>query len=369
MSLKTLLICGIWLCSTFMVAHVSAEASQSPLRIRINKNILKKIINMRDQEMFKSFKDTEVAMAESSELLEKITYSLSPVDGVDLDDFDLDVSITKEYLGAETDKVKVSGTATLKDGTEVPFTGPVPLVKLQYELGTKLNEKFNVDALHFNHKEWTFKCGELTGEGLSAEVGQEVATAIDKNVDEFKTKFEKGDKKGEMQYIENFPMDTIIPMASLYYVVQFSENFDDSDKFITLGFGLTHYKMLTEKQQKMLKAISYDFYNEVNEEGDDALAQLTIDDNLFNSLSSVFTSMDKTFSARDMMKSNPKLRAMLQTMKTDVIGTVIPTFTEEYGAGKALDIMFSPSHSLFLDGFPNAKMSGIYIDKNGNWKV
>lgn len=31
--------------------------------------------------------------------------------------------------------------------------------------------------------------------------------------------------------------------------------------------------------------------------------------------------------------------------------------------------MMSPSHALFLDGFPNSKMSGLYIDKNGNWKL
>lgn len=30
--------------------------------------------------------------------------------------------------------------------------------------------------------------------------------------------------------------------------------------------------------------------------------------------------------------------------------------------------MFSPSHSLFADGLPGSKMSGVYIDKNGNWK-
>jgi len=96
---------------------------------------------------------------------------------------------------------------------------------------------------------------------------------------------------------------------------------------------------------------------------------MQIDDNLFNSMSAVFTSIDKSFSARDMMKTNPKLRPFMQQMKTDVVAAIIPTFTEDYGANKNLDIMFSPSQALFLNGFPNSKMSGIYIDKNGNWKV
>lgn len=66
---------------------------------------------------------------DSFEHITSIVFSLQP-EGVSLDDFDLAVKMTKEYLGAETDKVTVKGTATLKDGTEVAFTAPVPLVKL-----------------------------------------------------------------------------------------------------------------------------------------------------------------------------------------------------------------------------------------------
>lgn len=56
-------------------------------------------------------------------------------------------------------------------------------------------------------------------------------------------------------------------------------------------------------------------------------------------------------------------------LTTGAIGTVLPSIKEDYGENKKIDVNFSPSHSLFLGGFPNAKMTGIYIDKNGNWKV
>lgn len=36
---------------------VSAEATQSPLRSRVSLKLIKKIFNMRDQEVFKLFKD------------------------------------------------------------------------------------------------------------------------------------------------------------------------------------------------------------------------------------------------------------------------------------------------------------------------
>ena len=42
---------------------------------------------------------------------------------------------------------------------------------------------------------------------------------------------------------------------------------------------------------------------------------------------------------------------------------------EEYGANKKVDVAFSPSHELFKDGYPGSKMTVMYVDKNGNWKL
>ena len=277
--------------------------------------------------------------------------------------------MTKEYLGAESDKITVKGSVTLKDGTEVAFTAPVPLVKIQYALGTVHNPDYKIDQLKFEEKEWTFKTGDIKAEGLSAEASAEVAAAIDSHIDTFKKKFEMGDKKGEMEFIKNFPMDTVIPMAGLYYASSFAESVEFDDTFATLGFSLQHWKMLTEKQSKMLKEIKHDFSSEKNKDGYEALAQFTIDDNLFNSFATVFTSVDKTFSVREILKQNPKTRPWVGHMKTQILASVFPSFADKYGSDGNFDIMISPSHALFLDGFPNSKMSGLYIDKNGNWKL
>jgi hypothetical protein len=48
---------------------------------------------------------------------------------------------------------------------------------------------------------------------------------------------------------------------------------------------------------------------------------------------------------------------------------MFPQITEDYGNGKKIDVVVSPSHEFFLDGFPDSKMSGVYMDKNGNWKI
>lgn len=99
------------------------------------------------------------------------------------------------------------------------------------------------------------------------------------------------------------------------------------------------------------------------------LGQFYIDDNMFNSFASVATTIDKMFSARELMKRYPNSKKFLDMLTTSTIGAVMPQFTEEYGENKKIDIVASPSHDLFLDGVPDSKMSGIYMDKNGNWKV
>jgi len=69
------------------------------------------------------------------------------------------------------------------------------------------------------------------------------------------------------------------------------------------------------------------------------------------------------------MKLNPKTRPMVSSLNTMIIAPVLPAFAEKYGNNANIDIILSPSHALFLDGFPNSKMTGLYIDKNGNWKL
>ena len=58
----------------------------------------------------------------------------------------------------------------------------------------------------------------------------------------------------------------------------------------------------------------------------------------------------------------------LKIFTTSTVGKVLPQFIEDYGEGKKLDLHFSPSHRLFVEQLPGSKMTGVYIDKNGNWK-
>lgn len=59
----------------------------------------------------------------------------------------------------------------------------------------------------------------------------------------------------------------------------------------------------------------------------------------------------------------------MDMMTTSLLATFLPDFTAEYGEGKRIDVVLSPSHELFQDGIPGSKMTGVYMDRNGNWKI
>ena len=55
---------------------------------------------MRDQEIFKLFKDVE--QTEGLQHLSQLKYSILPKDEINFDDFDFNLKISKEYFGAES---------------------------------------------------------------------------------------------------------------------------------------------------------------------------------------------------------------------------------------------------------------------------
>jgi hypothetical protein len=154
----------------------------------------------------------------------------------------------------------------------------------------------------------------------------------------------------------------------LYFGASFSDKYNVSDKFIEMAFSFNRLKLLTEKQEALLKPIEGSFYNEVNPQGLEALTQFIVDDNLFNSFASIVASLDKTISMRNVLKGNAKAKTVLDMLTTSTIGTVLPEFINEYGENKKVDLVLTPSHALFQEGIPGSRMMGVYMDKNGNWK-
>mmetsp|Transcript_42148 Transcript_42148/g.64639 ORF Transcript_42148/g.64639 Transcript_42148/m.64639 type:complete len:555 (-) Transcript_42148:60-1724(-) len=343
-------------------AVVNAEAVQPPLKLRASLDVWKKALSLRDQEVLKVFENLEVT---DSGKFSDVTVSVEPVDG-NFDDFDFDLHLSADYLGGESSALGISGNGYY-DGKEFAFSGPVKTTKLQYGLGTKRNNDFDYDAFVFEEKEWVFDIdtAAFSAQGLDADASAELIKLVSDTVSTRKD----ATKSGKEEVAKIFPMDTAVPYVALFYAVQFADKVDFSDKFLDLGFSFEKMNLLTDRQKKALKAIEGSFYKETNAKGENALFQVQLDDNLFNSVTAILTSIDKMFSVRELVKGNAKAAPIVQMLTTTTVGTVLPDFVENYGQGKKIDVIFTPSHSFFLDGFKDSKMSGIYMDKNGNWKI
>jgi hypothetical protein len=150
-------------------------------------------------------------------------------------------------------------------------------------------------------------------------------------------------------------MDLAVPFVALFYASQFSDSLEFNKEYIDVGFSMKHLNMLNARQEKLLKPITGDFYKEVDSKGNKALAQIMIDDNLFNSLFSVILSIDKMYSLRELAKGNIKFKPFLDGLTTSAVGALLPEFIEQYGHAKKIDLVFTPSHEFFKDGFPDAK--------------
>lgn len=227
--------------------------------------------------------------------------------------------------------------------------------------------KYN--SLVFDEEEWVvdIKPENLKVTGAGAKPAELVELLI-KEINLVKANLLEANHDNNEQ-LERFPMDVVVPFVLVVYGTQFAEKVEFSEKFIEFGFSLSHFNMLSDKHKKLLKNIEGSFYNEKNFFGQEAFVQLNIDDNFFNSMSAMIVAVDQMFSMRELSKLNKNAKPFIQMLTTSTIGAVLPQFSEEYGADKKIDIVVSPSHALFLDGLPNSKISGIYVDKNGNWKV
>lgn len=182
----------------------------------------------------------------------------------------------------------------------------------------------NYMAKTFEQAAWNFDISPasltVSGAELTDSAKTELLKLLSDKIDDVKAKC----LAGKEEIVPEFPMDTVVPFVALFYGVQFAETVSFDNGFAALGSSLKHFEMLTEKQNNLLKAIEGGFYNEQNKNGDKALAQVLLDDNFFNSLATVFVSVDKTFGYRELAKGNPKMKPSLKMLTTSTIGTVLP---------------------------------------------
>jgi hypothetical protein len=189
MNLKTLLalVYGIVVLPT---STVDAAPVQSPIQARVNVPLLAGIFHKRDQQVLNVMKNMALASEDGvATKFADVVASVVPKEGTAVEDFDFDLHVDSEYLGAESDKLAYEGKGTY-DGAAFTFSGPVSLFKLQYALGDKWNVEMNFNSKVFSEKAWNFDVSpttlKVTGATLTEEAKAELIKMLTETMDDLK---------------------------------------------------------------------------------------------------------------------------------------------------------------------------------------
>jgi hypothetical protein len=76
------------------------------------------------------------------------------------------------------------------------------------------------------------------------------------------------------------------------------------------------------------------------------------------------------YSLREFMSFDPRFAVFKQLLTTTTLGLAIPSYKEEYGDGKPIDLVGTASHSFIASGLGESMTpTGLSIDKNGNCEL
>ena len=74
-------------------------------------------------------------------------------------------------------------------------------------------------------------------------------------------------------------------------------------------------------------------------------------------------------SLKEFMLQDPRMTQFVPLLTSTNIGVAVPSFKEEYGDGKHIDLIGTLSHEFFAEKFPDSSFSGVSLDKNGFLKI
>ena len=80
--------------------------------------------------------------------------------------------------------------------------------------------------------------------------------------------------------------------------------------------------------------------------------------------------IEKNYSLRELLNIDPRLAVVKQMLTTTTIGLVVPSFKEQYGENRPLDVVLTTSHEFMTTGLgQETTPTGLQIEGNGNFIV
>ena len=99
MNLKTFLALTL---GVVMVTRIEAAPTQAPLQGRINTELISTVFHKRDQEILNVLKNMQIA---GDSKFTDVTATIVPISSIKFADFDFDLHMEKDYMGAESSKL------------------------------------------------------------------------------------------------------------------------------------------------------------------------------------------------------------------------------------------------------------------------
>ena len=272
--------------------------------------------------------------------------------------------------------MKILGSGKIIHGGSIEdFTieGPVHDFRVAFEVDQKAGSTdkkiiFKGIDLTFNNQDLLIK----SSSSIFAEHGhsEEVKNWLSKRLIDELHNIKAQALLGKEETIAKLPALSLAPAVGLYYAAFMAERVEFTDSYIEYEFSPISLKLMKPKSihAEFIKPIETSFAPSESADEPSAL-QLIVDENLINVVIGMFLKIDTTYSVRELLALDPRLIVMRQLMTTTTIGMAIPQFKEEYGEGRPIDIVLTPSHEFMTEGLGSVNPTGVSVDANGNFQM
>jgi len=194
---------------------VKADSKQPPLQTRVHLGMWKKSLLARDQEVLRAFEDMAMFDVEHDKF-SQTTASLKPAKG-DFDNFDFDIHLAQDYLGAESDNLVIEGKG-IYDGSHFTFKLPVTQGKVRYALDSVENKDLGHEMKMLKYQEHVFSTDNSQFAVSGVTLSEDDNAALLKEIDMITNSRVQDLREGNKEVVaKNFPMDAAAPFVALYY--------------------------------------------------------------------------------------------------------------------------------------------------------
>jgi hypothetical protein len=163
---------------------------------------------------------------------------------------------------------------------------------------------------------------------------------------------------------------SLAPIFALYYGSFMAEKVKFTDDYIEYEGHPVTMKLVPKNKfhEEYVKEIISEFAPKEESSYPSAI-QGIVDENFVNSIIGMFLKQQQNWSVRELLSLDPRLKVMREMLTTTTIGVTIPSFKEQYGESKPVDIVIDSTQSFMDEGLGTVTPTSVSLDANGNFNI